>query len=274
MNNRLRLLLPLLVLLLTLTGCTDTSSAPQPDEILTNHTGLNLESLSPETLAAALQTIDQTASDQGVEVHVSQTLGDAMTLYVSYTAVFPAGTDLEGLAPGAVTLSTDGKTLLASSQINSWETMDEDETTLACVSSFGFDKEVLTPGTEVTLTIAGFQRDGTPVFDTTPTFTWTVQNEGTVKYVDVKDDQDSMKGTCTFSAFAMTATLWDWQDHYDAPAAFLSSLQLLDETGQPIQTNASGGGGSTNARKQFRIPVDLADVAAVQVGPYVTEVPK
>lgn len=272
--NRFRLLLPLLVLLLTLTGCTDTSSAPQPDEILTDHAGLNLESLSPEALAAALQTIDQTSTGQNVTVHVRQTLGDAMTLYVAYTAAFPAGTDLEGLAPGEVALSADGKTFSTSSQSSAWETLDEDETTLACVNSFGFDKEILKPGTEVTLTIAGFQRDGAPVFDATHTFTWTVENEGTVKYVDIKDDQGSMKGTCNFSAFAMNATLWDWQDHYDAPAAFLSSLQLLDETGQPIQTNASGGGGSTNARKQFRIPVNLADVAAVQVGPYVTEVPK
>ena len=106
--NRLRLLLPLLGLLLALTGCTDTSSAPQPDEILTDHAGLNLKSLSPETLAAALQTIDQTSTGQDVTVHVRQTLGDAMTLYVAYTAVFPAGTDLEGLAPGETTLSTDG----------------------------------------------------------------------------------------------------------------------------------------------------------------------
>ena len=271
--NRLRLLLPLLGLLLALTGFTGTSSAPQPDEILTDHAGLNLESLSPEALAAALQTIDQTASDQGVEVHVRQTLGDAMTLYVAYTATFPAGTDLEGLAPGAVTLSADGKTLIASSQISTWETLDEDETTLVCVNSFGFDKEVVTPGTEVTFTIDGFQRDGTPVFVATHTFTWTVENEGTVKYVDIKDDQGSIKGTCNFSAFAMNATLWDWQDHYDAPAAFLSSLQLLDESGQPIPTNASGSG-SNNARKQCRIPVNLADVAAVQVGPYVTEVSK
>lgn len=271
--NQFRLLLPLLSLLLALTGCTAPSSAPQPDEILTDHTVLNLESLSPEALAAALQTIDQTSTGQDVEVQVRQTLGDAMTLYVAYTAVFPAGTDLEGLTPGEVTLSTDGKTFSTSSQSSTWETMDEDETTLACVNSFGFDKEILKPGTEVTLTIAGFQRDGAPVFDATHTFTWTVENEGTVKYVDIKDDQGSMKGTCNFSAFAMNATLWDWQDHYDGDsAAFLSSLQLLDETGQPIQTNASGSG-STNARKQFRIPVNLADVAAVQVGPYVTEVP-
>ena len=45
--NRFRLLLPLLGLLLALTGCTGTSAAPQPDEILTDHAGLNLDSLSP-----------------------------------------------------------------------------------------------------------------------------------------------------------------------------------------------------------------------------------
>lgn len=268
--NRFRLLVPLLVLLLALTGCTSTSPAAQPDDILTNHSELDLSSLSQETLEAALQTIDQTSTDQDVEVWVSQTLGDAMTLYVTYTAAFPPGTHLESLLPGSVTLSADGKALPYSSQGNSAEPMDE--TTLACTSSFGFDKEVLQPGQEVTLTIGGFQQEGEPVFDTTHTFTWTIENEGTVKYLDVKDDEGKMVGTCSFSAFAMNATLWDWQDHYDDSAAYLSSLQLLDESGQPIQTNASGGG-STNARKQFRIPVDLDAVAAVQVGPYVTEVP-
>lgn len=272
--NRFRLLLPLLVLLLALTGCSDTPSPPQPDGILTHHAGLNLENLSPEALAAALQTIDQTSTGQDVEVRVSQTLGDAMTLYVAYTAAFPAGTDLEGLAPGDVTLSTDGKTFPASSQRSTCETMDEDGTTLACVSSFGFDKEILNPGTEVTLTIDGFRREGISVFDAAYTFTWTVENEGPVIYMDVKDDQGNMKGTCNFSAFAMNATLWDWQDHYDTAAAYLASLQLLDESGQPIETNASGGGSSANARKQFCTPVNLADAAAVQVGPYVTERPE
>lgn len=266
--NRFRLLVPLLVLLLALTGCTSASSAAQPDDILTNHSELDLSALSQETLEAALQTIDQTASDQDVEVRVSQTLGAAMTLYVTYTAAFPPGTHLESLLPGAVTLFVDGRALPYASQGNSAEPMDE--TTLACTSSFGFHKEVLQPGQEVTLTIGGFQQDGEPVFDTTHTFTWTIENEGTVKYLDVKNDEGKMVGTCSFSAFAMNATLWDWQDHYDDSAAYLSSLQLLDESGQPIQTNASGSG-STNARKQFRTPVDLDAVAAVQVGPYLTQ---
>lgn len=274
MNHR-TLFLPaaLLALALALSGCTSSPAAAQPDEILSS--ALDLSALDQETLSGSLREIGQTVTDpeSGVSVHISQTLGNSMLLYVSFTAAFPEGTDVEALAApevllmeGAVTDPAEARTMGYLSWTSSEESAEAN--TLSCLVSFAFDREVF-QGQEVSLVITGFPAgEGSSGVDTNLIFTWTPDNQGPIQYVDLVNEEGKMVGTANFSSFAVNVTLWDQSDRSDDPQTFIRSIQLLDQEGNPIQVNASSGGGGSSAQKQFRTLVDVDQVSAIQAGPY------
>lgn len=274
MNHR-TLFLPaaLLALALALSGCTSSPAATQPDEILSS--ALDLSALDQETLSGSLREIGQTVTDPESEVslHISQTLGNSMLLYVSFTAAFPEGTDVEALAApevqlieGAVTDPAEAKAMGYLSRTSSEESAEAN--TLSCLVSFGFDREVF-QGQEVSLVITGFPAgEGSGSVDTNLIFTWTPDNQGPIQYVDLVNEEGKMVGTANFSSFAVNVTLWDQSDRSDDPQTFIRSIQLLDQHGTPIETNASSGGGGSSAQKQFRTLVDVDQVSAIQAGPY------
>ena len=274
MNHR-TLFLPaaLLALALALSGCTSSPAAAQPDEILSS--ALDLSALDQETLSGSLREIGQTVTDpeSGVGLHISQTLGNSMLLYVSFTAEFPEGTDVESLAApevllmeGAVTDPAEAKTMGYLSWTSSEESAEAN--TLSCLVSFAFDREVF-QGQEVSLVITGFPTvEGNGGVDTNLIFTWTPDNQGPIQYVDLVNEEGKMVGTANFSSFAVNVTLWDQSDRSDDPQTFIRSIQLLDQEGNPIQVNASSGGGGSSAQKQFRTLVDVDQVSAIQAGPY------
>lgn len=260
----LRVCLPLVLLLLALTGCGETeapSADPaQPDDLLQET--LDLSALSPEVLSEALQVIDQTVEAQDMEVTVSQALGDAMTLYASFTVSFREPRDIGAQeVPVEVTLTVDGKavTPVDSGLASTLPSTDSFTGVYACL----FDTETLRPGTEVTLTFRDPTEGGS-----TASITWTAETGGPIRYVDIKDEAGTMKGTCILTAFALHTALWETL--YDDPALYFDSLHLLDAAGQPIETAPSSTGGTANAHQTFRVPVDPSQVAAVQVGPYTT----
>lgn len=261
----LRVCLPLLLLLLALSGCGGTDEGPaadpgQPDDILQGD--LDLSALPQEILDEALQTIDQTAEAPGMEVTVSQALGDAMTLYVSFTVSYQEPRDVsEKELPVEVALAVDGKavTPVDAGLVCSLQSTDYFTGVYSCV----FDTETLRPGTEVTLTF----QDPLQEASAAPV-TWAAETSGPIRFVDIKDEAGTMKGTCILTAFALHTTLWETL--YDDPALYFDSLQLLDAEGQPMETQPSSTGGTANAHQTFGIPVDPSQVAAVQVGPYTT----
>ena len=257
-------------LIAALTACSPSSPAPaHPDELLSRCCGLDLKSLPHEDIEATLQTIDQSTTNLGVEVRVHQTLGDAMTLYVVCTAAFPDGIPQEWASHQLAVLTASDIALPCTRQNVYIEPLDKD--TLAFVCSFGFDKERLFPGTEVTLTLRGGTQNDEPNVTTTHVFSWTTENQGKIRYVDIKDEHGRMTGTCSISAFAINATLWNGGSLYSGPEDYLSTIHLFDESGQSVDTVLSQGGGAINGWKQFSTPVNLATVSAVQVGPYLAE---
>lgn len=272
MNHR-HLLLPaaLLALSLALGGCA--SSAAVPDDMLTRT--LDVSALSQETLSDSLRTIDQTVTDPdaGVTLQISQTLGNSMTLYVSFTAQFPEGVDPEALdapkallAEGAVTDPADAKAMGSLFCMSQAEAAGDG--TLTCLVGFAFDREVF-QGQEVSLVITGFPgTEGSGGVDTSLIFTWAPDNQGPIRYVDLINEEGQMVGTANFSSFSVNATLWDRSDSSDDPQTLIQSIQLLDQKGDPIQVNPSSGGGGASAQKQFRTLVNVDQVSAIQVGPY------
>ncbi len=274
MNHRI-LFVPaaLLALALALGGCTSSPAAAQPDDILTS--ALDFSALDQETLAGSLREIGQTVTDpeSGVSVHINQTLGNSMILYVSFTAEFPEGTNTEALAApevllaeGAVTDPAEAKAMGYLSQTSSQETAEDG--TFSCLVSFGFDRAVF-QGQEVSLVITGFpSTEESGGVDTNLIFTWTPDNQGPIQYVDLVNEEGKMVGTANFSSFAVNVTLWDQSDRSDDPQTFIRSIQLLDQQDTPMETNASSGGGGSSAQKQFRTLVDVNQVSAIQAGPY------
>lgn len=274
MNHRTLLVLAaLLALALALGGCASSPAAAQPDDILSS--ALDFSALDQETLAGSLREIGQTVTDpeSGVTVHISQTLGNSMLLYVSFTAAFPQGTDVDALAApevllteGAVTDPAEAKAMGYLSQTSNGESAEAN--TISCLVSFGFDREVF-QGQEVSLVITGFPgAEGIGGVDTNLIFTWTPDNQGPIRYVDLVNEEGKMVGTANFSSFAVNATLWEQPDRSDDPQTLIRSIQLLDRQDTPIQVNASSGGGGSSAQKQFRTLVDVDQVSAIQAGPY------
>lgn len=274
MNHRI-LFVPaaLLALALALGGCSSSPAAAQPDDMLSS--ALDFSALDQETLDGSLREIGQTVTDpeSGVSVHINQTLGNSMILYVSFTAAFPEGTDAEDLAApevllaeGAVTDPAEAKAMGYLSQTSSQETGEDG--TFSCLVSFGFDRAVF-QGQEVSLVITGFPAaEGNGGVDTNLIFTWTPDNQGPIQYVDLINEEGKMVGTANFSSFAVNVTLWEQSGSPEDSQTFIQSIQLLDQEGSPIQVNASSGGGGSSAQKQFRTLVDADQVSAIQAGPY------
>ena len=222
----------------------------------------DLSGLSDETLDQARQVIDQESTQDGVTVHVSQTLGDGRSLYVAFDAIYPEQADptefpTVRLAKGAVDDPIQAEELpgLINSGINGAQTQ---ENTMSYLAEFDFREPCLT-GQEISLLVEGSSMGSVHVF------TWTAENEGFFAQADLVDQTGRTVGSAALSSFLLTLDLPEVDDKtHDQWSAFVETLHLLDASGNPLQELMGWQGGDGAFFAQFYSPIGPGAAATIQ----------
>lgn len=222
----------------------------------------DLSGLSDETLDQARQVIDQESTQDGVTVHVSQTLGDGRSLYVAFDAIYPEQADptefpTVRLAKGAVDDPIQAEELpgLINSGINGAQTQ---ENTMSYLAEFDFREPCLT-GQEVSLLVEDPATGGVHMF------TWTAENEGFFAQANLMDQTGRTVGSAALSSFLLTLELPrtdDWT--HNQWTALAETLQLLDADGNPLQGFMNWQGGNGVFYAQFYSPIGPGAAATIQ----------
>lgn len=229
---------------------------------------LDLGQLTPETLTASLQVLDQTSQDPNCTVTLRQVMGDAMTLYLSLAITYPDTMDLQDPRAVGEPLSEISLTTQAGQSATLRQQVRQiDGHTVSYLYAACYSKEVLTPGTVVTLSLTD-TLNGTSAH----TFQWTVETQGTFRYADLKDDAGTMVGTVILSPFGLSADLWDPSPLEGQEPT--EALTLLDQAGSPLSVNpsaTSAGTGTLHLEYRFFSPLEPDQAATVQIGPYAAQ---
>lgn len=257
-------ILPLLLCLslLMLGGCGSEPGVQTPDPAFSMI--LDLDYLHQPILDTSLKTVDLTSTDREVTAQLTQTLGDAMNLYLVGFITFPQDLpeDVSSPLPKAVTISENGNVLTHANRHVGVSPAEGKTDTLNFILYFGFDREVFR-GQELTLDIQdclGYDFS----------FTWPVTNEGPIRYADVKDAEGNMVGTLNLSTYALNVTLWG--SPFESDNDLWRNIAMLDENGGLLSNSKmSLSGSSSTLHLGFYQPRDPAITKTVQIGPYTAE---
>lgn len=257
-------ILPLLLCLslLVLGGCSSEPAVQTPDPAFSMTLGLDY--LHQPILDTSLKTVDLTSTDGEATAQLTQTLGDAMNLYLVGSITFPQDLpeDLSFHIPNDVTISENGNVLTYTNRHVGVTPAEGKTDTLDFIFYFGFDREVFR-GQEITLDI----RD---CMDHDFSFTWPVTNEGPIRYADVKDTEGNMVGTLNLSTYVLNVTLWD--SPFESDNDFWMNIAMLDATGGLLSNSKmSLSGNNSTLHLGFYQPRDPAITKTVQIGPYTAE---
>lgn len=241
---------------------------------------LELSGLSEETLAACTQTIDKDSQQDDVTIHVTQTIGDGMTLYVAFTVTYPETIDLND--PTTFPMEReDGRhySMIEAKLVEKTDAAKASElgisgiqynatpitsNMLSYIVSFTYDKDVLS-GKEVTLSLTDYVVSGK-----SQEVSWTVENAAEFRYVDLKNESGKMVGAAILSPFGMNIDVWDteivnWEQ-------IEGEVALLDTEGIPIELGMVVGSEKPHIQTQFYQPVSLENVQAIRVGTCTTAI--
>ncbi len=227
----------------------------------------DLSGLTPETLEQARQVIDQESVQDGITVHVSQTLGDGRSLYVAFTvtssdAIDPAEPLTVRLVKGGDPTQTEELPGRINSGINGTLT---GESTMSYLAEFEFQDPCLT-GQAVSLLVEG------PSMKSIHTFTWTVENEGFFVQADLVDQAGHTVGSAALSPFLLTLELPAWNEKpQEEWTAFEESLHLLDADGKELHSSQHLMGlqvGDGARFAQFYAPIAPDTAATIQAEGY------
>ncbi len=235
---------------------------------------LDISGLSEETLAACTQTIDKESKQDDVAIHVTQTMGDGMTLYVAFTVTYPETIDLNDPTTFQVKRE-DGRrySMVEAKLVEGDAAANTDEMgvkgkrynatpitshTLSYIVSFTYDKDVLS-GKTVTLLLTDYVMGGAP-----QAVSWTLENKAEFRYIDLKNQEGKMVGTAILSPFGMNIDVWDtkimnWEQ-------VEAEVSLLDAEGKPLDLGMVVGVEQPHIQTEFYKPMMPEAVHAIRVG--------
>lgn len=293
----------LLVAVLFLPSCTDNSQVVW-DEIFVQE--LNPDEETMQALRDSVQNVDiQSTGDDGVTVHVRQTLGDAKSMYIALQVTFPDDLDpAVSIASPLVSEFVSGKvdekdlTALSSEALigkyarkgamagggnrtcSAVQESAQDNSFLYLIS-LNSDEPFTFEGGIATLLIGGFtivRGDGTgKTYPSVHAISWTPTNEVTTVDRTITTEDGKIAGRVLLSPFSFTGSLYfsDYKEMKD----FYRSIYFIQNDGteyKPSHGGSSGRGLSDNGAVSqsylFKQPLDLDNIKEVHFGGYTVDV--
>ena len=285
-----RICLLLGIILLGTVGCSHTvSDTPSIDAEIAEF--LQVSESQAESLWEGIQTIDQNSRAEKTTVHVRQAFGNEREMYVLYDVTFSTEIDLQkeennGILPTTVTLSGVGEVSKAGKG-GSVYTIGINGQTITYLSYFESNLDQYPEG-DLLLTLGQFKAGGkteaTSIADEVHEFSWTPTTHGTILRGDIVTKEGKTIGSVSVSPFSrrLAAESSSPTEYVD----FLRSIMIIDRNGTAVRPKGGSGGGAaedplgkeplTNIAGSidFRVLLELSDVAAVQIDGYTVPLSK
>lgn len=292
----------LLIAVLFLPACADNSQVVW-DEIFVQE--LNPDAETMQALRDSVQNVDiQSTGDDGVTIHVRQTLGDAKSMYIALQVTFPDDLDsAASIAPPLVSEFVSGKvdekdlTALSSEALigkyarkgamagsgsrtcSATQESAQDNSFLYLISLNSDEPFIFEKGT-ATLLIGGFtivRGDGTgKTYPSVHAISWTPTNQATVVERTITTKDEKIAGRVLLSPFSFTGSLYF--SGYKEMKDFYRSIYFIQNDGTEYKPSHSGGGGafsdngSVSQSYLFKQPLDLDNIKEIHIGGYTVNV--
>ncbi|MBR5534196.1 MAG: hypothetical protein IKU62_05060 [Ruminiclostridium sp.] len=247
--------------LMGLTAACGGSSEPDPEsvpapEIVDTETiradpfaaYFDLSGLRQETLDGAIQEVNLDTTVGGITVQLLQTLSDGQNFYAAFDVNWPEGSD-----PSAEVVEASLTAMMAGYY---------GEVTGSVADNTGsyiaaFYNCCVPQGADLSLIVSAGGQE--------LTLSWTGDNVCQMQPVTLQDSEGTEVGFGNLTPFSLQFIIYD---SYIGGIGHGDTIQLLDETGEPLPETWAISGDVSATFLEFFVPMELGTVKTLQVGPY------